>query len=139
VDRECLRIGLQAANGTNLQTWRWLIVTDRGLRADIAALYRKAYLDKVGGQLIAGLMPAGAPETRIMSSTEWLVEHLGEHSYVHLDQPGGDTLIAKVAGGASVEIGARASFRANAATCHLFTEDGFAVPAPGAAAVAHYA
>jgi multiple sugar transport system ATP-binding protein len=68
-----------------------------------------------------------------------LVEHLGEHSYVHLDQPGGDTLIAKVAGNASVEIGARASFRANAATCHLFTEDGFAVPAPGAAAVAHYA
>ncbi|GAB2909042.1 ATP-binding cassette domain-containing protein [Paraburkholderia jirisanensis] len=68
-----------------------------------------------------------------------LVEHLGEHSYVHLDQPGGDTLIAKVAGGTSVEIGARASFRAPAATCHLFTEDGFAVPAPGAAAVAHYA
>jgi multiple sugar transport system ATP-binding protein len=68
-----------------------------------------------------------------------LVEHLGEHSYVHLDQPGGDTLIAKVAGGASVGIGARVIFRANPATCHLFTEDGFAVPAPGAAAVAHYA
>src|ERR1700754_4654788 len=76
--RDCLRIGLQAANGTNLQSWRWLVVTDQGLRADIAALYRKAYLDKVGGQLIAGLMPAGAPETRIMSSTEWLVEHLGD-------------------------------------------------------------
>jgi multiple sugar transport system ATP-binding protein len=68
-----------------------------------------------------------------------LVEHLGEHSYVHLDQPGGDTLIAKVAGGASVGIGARVIFRANPVTCHLFTEDGFAVPAPGAAAVAHYA
>jgi multiple sugar transport system ATP-binding protein len=68
-----------------------------------------------------------------------LVEHLGEHSYVHLDQPGGDTLIAKVPGGADLAIGARATFRADPAVCHLFTEDGFAVPAPGAAAVAHYA
>ena len=76
--RDCLRIGLQAANGTNLQSWRWLIVTDQDLRTRIAALYRKAYMDKVGGQLIAGFMPEGTPETRIMSSTEWLVEHLGE-------------------------------------------------------------
>ena len=76
--RECLRVGLHAANGTNLQSWRWLIVTDQDLRTRIAALYRNAYLDKVGGQLIAGFMPEGTPETRIMSSTEWLVEHLGE-------------------------------------------------------------
>lgn len=76
--KECLRIGLQAANGTNLQSWRWVIVTDPELRESIAALYRKAYLDKVGGQLIAGLMPGGTPEARIMSSTEWLVEHLAE-------------------------------------------------------------
>lgn len=75
---DCLRIALQAANGTNQQSWRWLVVTDTELRSRIAALYRKAYLDKVGGQLIAGFMPAGAPETRIMSSTEWLVEHLAE-------------------------------------------------------------
>lgn len=76
--RDCLRIALQAANGTNQQAWRWLVVTDRELRGRIAALYRKAYLDKVGGQLIADFMPDGAPETRLMSSTEWLVEHLAE-------------------------------------------------------------
>jgi nitroreductase len=74
--KDCLRIGLHAANGTNLQSWRWLLITEPDLRARIAALYRKAYLDKVGGQLIAGLMPQGTPEARIMSSTEWLVEHL---------------------------------------------------------------
>jgi multiple sugar transport system ATP-binding protein len=62
-----------------------------------------------------------------------LVEHLGEHSYVHLDQPGGDTLIAKVSGDAEVAIGERVTFRATPAACHLFTEDGFAVPARGAA------
>jgi nitroreductase len=76
--RECLQIGLQAANGSNQQSWRWLVVTDTGLRERIAALYREAYLGKVGGQLIAGFLPGGTPESRLMSSTEWLVEHMAE-------------------------------------------------------------
>ena len=76
--RECLRIGLHAANGSNQQSWRWLIITDAGLRQKIAELYRSAYLAKVGGQLIADFMPAGTPENRLMSSTEWLVQHLAE-------------------------------------------------------------
>ena len=38
--RECLRIGLQAANGSNAQTWRWLVIADPELRAKIAELYR---------------------------------------------------------------------------------------------------
>jgi nitroreductase len=74
--RDCLQAGLQAANGSNQQSWRWLIITEDGLRDKIAALYRDAYLQKVGGQLIAGLMPAGTPEAKLMSSTEWLVENL---------------------------------------------------------------
>ena len=74
--RECLRIGLQAANGSNQQSWRWLVITDDALRSRIANLYRNTYLDKVGGQLIAGFIPSGTPEGRLMTSTEWLVEHL---------------------------------------------------------------
>lgn len=74
--RECLRVGLQAANGSNQQAWRWLVVTNPALRARIAELYREAYLLRVGGQLLADLMPAGTPETRLMSSTEWLVENM---------------------------------------------------------------
>jgi len=74
--RECLGIGLQAANGSNQQSWRWVVVTDPELRRAIAALYRKAYLGKVGGQLIADLVPSGTPGARLMSSTEWLVEHM---------------------------------------------------------------
>ncbi|WP_136245566.1 nitroreductase family protein [Mycobacterium intracellulare] len=70
--RECLRIGLQAANGSNAQSWRWLVIADPALRAKIAELYREAYLRRVGGQLLADLMPAGTPESRVMSSTEWL-------------------------------------------------------------------
>ena len=78
--RECLRIGLQAANGSNQQSWRWLVVTDPALRNEIAELYREAYLLRVGGQMIADLVPAGTPESRIMSSTEWLVENMAKVS-----------------------------------------------------------
>jgi nitroreductase len=74
--RECLRIGLQAANGSNQQNWRWLVISDPVLREKIAGLYREAYLLRVGGQLLADLIPAGAPEGRLMSSTEWLVENM---------------------------------------------------------------
>jgi nitroreductase len=74
--RECLRIGLQAANGSNSQAWRWLVVADPTLRNKIAELYRDAYLKRVGGQPLAALLPAGTPEGRLMSSTEWLVENM---------------------------------------------------------------
>jgi len=74
--RECLRIGMQAANGSNQQAWRWLVVADHALRTTIAQLYREAYLLRVGGQLLSQLMPAGTPEGRLMSSTEWLVENM---------------------------------------------------------------
>ena len=73
--RECLRIGLQAANGSNQQSWRWLVVTDPALRGQLAELYRAAYLLRVGGQLLGDVLPAGSPEGRLMSSTEWLVEN----------------------------------------------------------------
>ena len=76
--RECLRIALQAANGSNAQSWRWLVVTDPGLREKLAGLYREAYLLRVGGQMLADLMPAGTPESRLMSSTEWLVENMAQ-------------------------------------------------------------
>ncbi|CAB3763615.1 ABC transporter ATP-binding protein [Paraburkholderia solisilvae] len=79
---------------------------------------------------------SGAASDSTLTRGVSLVEHLGEHSYVHLDQPGGDTLIAKVPGGAQVALGERVTFRAHPAACHLFTEDGFAVPARGAAPVA---
>jgi nitroreductase len=76
--RESLRIGLQAANGSNQQSWRWLVVTDPALREKLAALYRDAYLLRVGGKMLADLIPARSPEGRLMSSTEWLVENMAK-------------------------------------------------------------
>jgi nitroreductase len=76
--RECLRIAMQAANGSNQQSWRWLVIVDPALRHKLAELYRDAYLLRVGGQLLGDLIPAGSPEGRLMSSTEWLVENLAD-------------------------------------------------------------
>jgi nitroreductase len=76
--RECLRIGLQAPNGSNQQAWRWLVVADPVLRDRLAELYREAYLLRVGGQMLSHLMPGGTPEGRLMSSTEWLVENMAK-------------------------------------------------------------
>lgn len=75
---DCLRIAMQAANGSNQQSWRWLVVSDPSLRAELAALYRDAYLQRVGGRLIADLLPADSPGVGIMSSTEWLVENMAK-------------------------------------------------------------
>jgi nitroreductase len=46
--RQCLRIAMQAANGSNQQSWRWLVVSDAALREaalreKVAALYRDTY------------------------------------------------------------------------------------------------
>jgi hypothetical protein len=49
---------------------------DAALRDKVVALYRDAYLERVGGNLIADLLPADTPGGRLMSSTEWLVENL---------------------------------------------------------------
>src|SRR5258708_7348613 len=76
--RDCVRIACQAANGSNQQTWRWLIVSDPGLRARIGDLYRDAYLSMTGGTMVAGMFGADTDPGRLMSSTEWLVEHLAE-------------------------------------------------------------
>ena len=38
---ECLRIAVQAPTASNAQTWRWMVVTDPGKRAELARLYRE--------------------------------------------------------------------------------------------------
>lgn len=74
--RDCLRIALHAANGSNQQSWRWLVIADPQLRAQIAGCYREAYLSKTGGKLVARAFPGDTDFGRLMSSIEWLVEHL---------------------------------------------------------------
>lgn len=65
-----------------------------------------------------------------------LVEQLGEHSYLHLDQPDGGVLIAKAPGDSTPQQGDVVAFNVPPASCHLFTEDGLACPS---ASVAQFA
>jgi nitroreductase len=74
---DCLRIGLQAPNGTNQQQWRWLVVADADKRARLAELYRAAYLSMTDGNFVGDLL--GEDDFgRMMTSTEWLVTRLAE-------------------------------------------------------------
>ena len=75
--RECLRVALQAANGSNHQSWRWVIVSKPHLRREIGNLYRDSYLRMTGGAMVSEHLPDDE-FGRLMSSTEWLVEHLAE-------------------------------------------------------------
>lgn len=79
--RECLEIALHAPNGSNQQAWRWLVVADADLRARIASLYREAFLSMTGGRRRASSLRPETAAQRLMSSTEWLVEHLGRVPY----------------------------------------------------------
>lgn len=74
---ECLEIALHAANGTNQQSWRWLLVTDADLRHQVAEHYRASYEEMTGGH-IAGAVGTDTEFGRVMASTEWLVDHLAE-------------------------------------------------------------
>lgn len=46
VDREvvleCLRLAIQAPTGSNLQNWRWVVVTDEALREKVGDVYGRA-------------------------------------------------------------------------------------------------
>lgn len=71
---DCLAIALQAANGSNQQAWRWLVVTDEAKRHAVAGLYQDVYRELTGGRVGAEGHPAEL--RRLLESTEWLVEHL---------------------------------------------------------------
>jgi nitroreductase len=78
VVRECLGIGLQAANGSNQQSWRWLVVTEPERRAELARLYREGYEATAGGAPGSHGVPADTPVGRVLASADWLADHLAE-------------------------------------------------------------
>lgn len=68
---DCVRIALQAPNGSNRQGWRWVIVTDRDHRAALAELYR------AGGQAYVAERVANAAssaERRLFDSAQYLLD-----------------------------------------------------------------
>jgi nitroreductase len=76
VIEECLRLAIQAPTGGNSQGWRWIVVTDPGLRMQLAELYR----DIAGPYLQAGLGAGEVPasQQRVIDSAVYLAEILHE-------------------------------------------------------------
>jgi nitroreductase len=80
VIEECLAAAQQAPNGGNLQTWGFVVITDRAKRAALADLYRRGY-DTFVSSPIAAAMGYGQPhaspaQRRVMASIDYLVENL---------------------------------------------------------------
>lgn len=72
---ECLRIATQAPTGSNLQRWRWVVITDDEKKKGIAELYRRAIgpYHEAMSQL---LKPGDEQRARVASSSEYLEEVL---------------------------------------------------------------
>jgi len=77
---ECLAAAQQAPNGGNLQTWGFVVITDRDKRTALANLYRKGYDTFVSSPIAAamgyGNPGASAAQRRLMASIDYLVENL---------------------------------------------------------------
>jgi multiple sugar transport system ATP-binding protein len=78
---------------------------------------------------VSGPLRAGASDgMHVLRRDVALVERLGEHSYLHVSEPGGTTLVAKQPGDANHLPGAQVSLAFSPRYCHLFTANGRAVP-----------
>jgi nitroreductase len=79
---QCLEVALQAPNGSNLNTWRWIAVDDRETIGRVAGIYDAAledFIRSLGPAVGANYAGAGIPGfERIDASVRHLREHLRE-------------------------------------------------------------
>lgn len=84
VVEECLQIALQAPNGSNRQTWNWVVVDDAATRAEMADIWRGGAADLGAAAAAAAASASASPrpmaerQPEIMESVSWLNEHLHE-------------------------------------------------------------
>ena len=81
---DCLEIAIQAPTGSNRQGWRFVVVTDAQKRATIGEYYARSFASYLGPQREAAGDPdavddPGARQTqRVISSAQYLAQHMGE-------------------------------------------------------------
>jgi nitroreductase len=80
VVEECLAVALQAPNGSNANTWRWIAVDDRATIRELARLYNRGLDDFIATFGERGYdLAAGVPGfDRIGASTQHLRDHFHE-------------------------------------------------------------
>lgn len=75
---DCIRLAQQAPTGGNVQTWRWIVVTDPAKRRALAELYRQAAGDYFL-QARAKAEAKGKGQTaRVYDSAQYLADHFHE-------------------------------------------------------------
>jgi nitroreductase len=75
-----LEAGLSAANGGNVQNWRFMVVKDPQIKQGIQPYYKKAF-DETVGPRYRGQPPAGVTRERYArqgSAVEYLTDHFAE-------------------------------------------------------------
>ena len=80
---ECLALAQQAPTPSNMQNWRFLVVTDPATRAALGALYRRGFELYKTLPLAATSLPFEDParratQRRVMDSIAYLAEHIDE-------------------------------------------------------------
>jgi nitroreductase len=81
VVEECLQLAFQAPNGSDQQTWGWVLVDDPDTRAKMAAIYMAALQDYVNRPRTkrSDARPLQTPkQERMTASVMHLMEHLHE-------------------------------------------------------------
>jgi nitroreductase len=79
--KQVLEAGTCAANGGNMQSWRFLVIQDAEIKANAGAYYRKAWHEVVGPRYRSGgPAPGTTPErfARMLAAAEHLADHLHE-------------------------------------------------------------
>ena len=79
--RQVLEAGSLAANGGNMQSWRFLVVRDPAIKTAAAQWYRKAWHEIVGPRYRSGgPAPGTTPEAfgRMLNAAEYLADHFHE-------------------------------------------------------------
>lgn len=72
--QECLRIALQAPTGSNMQRWRWVVVTDEDKKAKLGDIYRRSidpYHD-----IMEQLAGDNEASKKVAASSRYLAENL---------------------------------------------------------------
>ncbi len=76
-----LEAGTMAANGGNMQNWRFLVIRDPAIKAAAGAYYRRAWHEVVGPRYRSGgPAPGTTPErfARMLDAAEYLADHFHE-------------------------------------------------------------
>ncbi|ETX05086.1 nitroreductase family protein [Candidatus Entotheonella palauensis] len=79
--RKILEAGICAANGSNRQTWRFLVVKDRAIKERVQHFYKRAFDEWVGPRYQNSAPPPGSTAekyTRQHAAVEYLTDHFHE-------------------------------------------------------------